>query len=202
MADLARTAAEAASIAGVMGYPVVAKLAAKDALHKSDVGGVKVNLRNQEDVRAAFAALMAGAAARRLTAEGIWIQPMIAGGTETMIGIVQDRLFGALVGFGRGGTDVEVLDDVHFRVAPLSDRDADELIAGTRAFTLMSGYRGRPPGDLPTLTDLLLRVSRLADTVPEILELDLNPVIVLPAGEGCQIVDARIRVGEPARPKA
>jgi len=119
---------------------------------------------------------------------------MISGGVETMIGITDDPLFGPLVGFGMGGIHVEVLGDVQFRVAPLTDRDADELLHGIRGSRLLQGYRGHPPADIDALRELLLRVARLAEEVPEIAELDLNPVIALPPGNGCRIVDARIRV--------
>ena len=110
------------------------------------------------------------------------------------MGITDDRLFGPLVAFGLGGILVEVLGDVLFRIAPLTDRDADELLHGVRGFKLLQGYRGQKPVDLESLRELLLRVSRLAEEVPEIAELDLNPVIALPPGNGCRIVDARIRV--------
>jgi acyl-CoA synthetase (NDP forming) len=115
-----------------------------------------------------------------------------------MIGVTQDRLFGPLVASGMGGIHVEVVRDVAFRIAPLTDRDVDELLRGIRAFPLLQGYRGQPPADLDALRETLLRISRLAESVPEILELDLNPVIALSSGQGCRIVDARIRVG-PAR---
>jgi acyl-CoA synthetase (NDP forming) len=120
---------------------------------------------------------------------------MISGGVETMIGVAADRLFGPLIAFGLGGIQVELLGDVRFRIAPLTDRDADELLHEIRGFPLLQGYRGQPAADVDALRDVLLRVSRLADELPEILELDLNPVIVLPAGHGCRIVDARIKVG-------
>jgi acyl-CoA synthetase (NDP forming) len=119
---------------------------------------------------------------------------MIAGGVETMMGVAQDPLFGPLVAFGLGGVHVEILGDVAFRLAPLTDRDVDELLHGIKGFRLLQGYRGHPAADLDALRDLLLRLSRLADSVPEIAELDLNPVIALAPGLGCRIVDARIRV--------
>ena len=128
------------------------------------------------------------------TIDGVLIQPMITGGVETMIGVTDDPLFGPLVAFGLGGIHVEVLGDVRFRVAPLTDRDADELLHEIRGLPLLQGYRGHPPADLDALREMLLRVSRLADEVPEIVELDLNPVIALAPGHGCRIVDARIKV--------
>jgi acyl-CoA synthetase (NDP forming) len=133
-----------------------------------------------------------------VSVDGVLVQPMVTGGVETMIGVTQDRLFGPLVAFGMGGIHVEVVRDVAFRIAPLTDRDVDELLRGIRAFPLLQGYRGQPPADLDALRETLLRISRLAESVPEILELDLNPVIALSSGQGCRIVDARIRV-EPAQ---
>jgi len=129
------------------------------------------------------------------TVDGVAIQPMPGAGVETMIGVAADRLFGPLVAFGLGGTLVELMGDVRFRIAPLTDRDADELLHEIRGFPLLQGFRGRPPADIEALRDVLLRVSRLADEIPEIVELDLNPVIALPDGDGCRIVDARIKVG-------
>jgi acyl-CoA synthetase (NDP forming) len=119
---------------------------------------------------------------------------MLKGGVETMIGVAADRLFGPLIGFGLGGIFVELMGDMRFGIAPLTDRDADELIHDIRGFPLLNGYRGQPAADVDALRDVLLRISRLADEVPEIVELDLNPVIALPDGHGCRIVDARIRV--------
>jgi acyl-CoA synthetase (NDP forming) len=120
-------------------------------------------------------------------------------GVETTIGVADDPLFGPLIAFGLGGIHVEILGDVCFRVAPLTDRDAEELLHGVRGLPLLQGYRGHPPGDLDALRELLLRVSRLATEVPEVSELDLNPVIALPPGHGCRIVDARVRVRARAR---
>jgi acyl-CoA synthetase (NDP forming) len=118
-----------------------------------------------------------------------------------MIGITDDPLFGPLVAFGLGGIHVEVLRDVRFRIAPLTDRDANDLIHGIRGFKLLEGFRGRAPADTDALRELLLRVSRLADEVPEIAELDLNPVMALAPGNGCRIVDARIRVAPRRSPR-
>lgn len=201
---IARSADEAAALAGLFGYPVVAKLQARALLHKSDAGAVQVGLSSDRAVRSAFHDLTAvGATLGALDpgeGEGVVVQPMVEGGVETMIGITDDPLFGPLVAFGLGGVHVEVLHDVGFRVAPLTDRDAEELLHGIRGYKLLEGYRGHPPADISALRELLLRVSRLAETVPEIAELDLNPVIALSPGKGCRIVDARIRVAEHVRP--
>ena len=128
--------------------------------------------------------------------DGVLIQPMVAGGTEMMVGLVDDPVFGPLVGVGLGGIYVEALADVRFRIAPLTDRDVDELVHEMRGFTLLEGGRGRPRADLQALADTMLRVSRLGEEIPEILELDLNPVVVLPEGSGCRILDARLKVGK------
>jgi acetyl coenzyme A synthetase (ADP forming)-like protein len=194
---LAHGADEAVSLAAVFGYPVAAKLQAHHILHKSDIGGVRVGLTSDRAVRTAFRELMELAQEQSATGsmEGVVIQPMVAGGVETMIGITDDPLFGPLVAFGLGGVHVEVLGDVRFKVAPLTDRDADDLLRDVRGFRLLEGYRGHPPADVEALRELLLRVARLAEEVPEIVELDLNPVIALPPGHGYRIVDARIRVG-------
>jgi acyl-CoA synthetase (NDP forming) len=195
---VAHSADDAAALAVRFGVPVVAKLATRQLLHKTDVGAVRVGLSSDSAVRSAFEELTALAAAHgginRSAGEGVVIQPMISGGVETMIGITDDPLFGPLVAFGLGGIHVEVLGDVRFRIAPLTDRDANDLVHGIRGFKLLEGFRGQAPADLDALRELLLRVSRLADEVPEIAELDLNPVIALSPGNGCRIVDARIRV--------
>lgn len=191
---LAKTPERAAESAEAMGFPVVAKLVSSQVTHKSDLGGVLLNLEDRAAVLAAFDALSASARAHNVPFDGVSIQPMMHGGVETMIGVVHDRLFGPIIGFGLGGTDVEVLGDMHFRLAPLVGRDVIELIGETRASRLLAAHRGKPEADLAALGDLLARISALARAVPEILELDLNPVIVKAAGQGCHIVDARIRV--------
>ena len=147
-------------------------------------------------MRSAFDTLRERATNARLVDAVISLQPMVTGGIETMIGIACDQSFGSLVGFGSGGVDVEALGDVHFRVTPLDDMDVAELINESRVSRLMAAHRGRPAADVPALSELLARVSRLAEDVPEILELDLNPVVVLPAGQGCHVVDVRVRVGD------
>jgi acyl-CoA synthetase (NDP forming) len=126
---------------------------------------------------------------------------MMADGMEVMVGVADDPLFGPLIAFGLGGTHVEIFGDVQFRITPLTDRDAAEMVRGIKAYRLLTGYRGHPPADLEALEETLLRVSRLVEEVPEIRELDLNPIFALPPGQGCRIVDARIRIELP-RPAA
>jgi acetyl coenzyme A synthetase (ADP forming)-like protein len=194
---VAHTADDAAALGAVLGFPVVAKVLSSKVQHKTEIGGVRLNLQNEAAVRRAFNDILARAKQAGVldAVDGVLIQPMLTGGVETMIGVAADRLFGPLIGFGLGGIHVELLGDVRFRIAPLTDHDADELMHEIRGFRLLEGYRGQPAADVGALRDVLLRVSRLADEVPEIIELDLNPVIALPDGHGCRIVDARIKVG-------
>jgi acetyl coenzyme A synthetase (ADP forming)-like protein len=192
---LARTADEAVAFASVTGFPVAAKLASTKVTHKSDLGVVRLNLNSSDEVRAAFARIVSAAerAVGKDAIDGVLIQPMVSG-VETLLGVTHDPLFGPLIGFGIGGVNVEAIGDVRFRVAPLTDRDAEDLLHEIRGFSLLTGHRGRPPVDLDALRDLLLRMSCLAEQVPEIEELDLNPVMALAAGAGCRVIDARIRV--------
>ena len=126
--------------------------------------------------------------------EGIVVQRMIRTGVELMIGVTEDGSFGPLIAFGLGGIHVEILADVAFRVTPLTERDAEEMVRGIRGYRLLEGYRGHPPADVQAIEEVLLRVSRMVEDIPEIRELDLNPIFALPPGEGCAVVDSRIRV--------
>ena len=185
---LARNSEEAVTIARSLGFPVAAKLASPRVLHKSDVGGVRLNLGNEEALRRAFDEI------QREGMEGILVQSMIGRGVELMIGVTEDPLFGPLIAFGLGGIHVEILADVRFRVTPLTDQDAHEMVREIRGYRLLQGYRGHPPADVNAIEEVLLRISRMVEDVPEIRELDLNPIFGLPPGEGCSVVDARIRV--------
>ena len=187
---------EAVRAAAAAGGPVVLKLVSPSITHKSDVGGVVLDLRSESEVREAFRGIGARLAARGWSdrMEGVLVQPMIREGVEAIVGVTHDRSFGPLVMFGIGGVHVELLRDVAFRVHPLTDRDARELVRSVRGFPLLDGYRGSPPGDVAALEELLLRVSQLAGDHPEIAEMDLNPLKVLPPGRGCVVVDARVLV--------
>jgi acyl-CoA synthetase (NDP forming) len=192
---VAHSADEAAALARVFGYPVVAKLASPKAVHKTEVGGVRLHLANEHAVRTAYGELWQSAQDELGGAlEGILIQPMVNHGTETLVGLTQDATFGPLVAFGLGGTQVELFRDVAFRTAPLTDRDVHEMIRSVRGFALLEGYRNKPQADLAALRDVLLKVSYLGAQIPELAELEFNPVMVLPAGQGCQLVDVRARV--------
>ena len=193
---LAHSSDEAAALAHVLGFPVAAKLASRSLSHKTDAGAVRLNLGSDAAVKSAYDDILARGRglAKDSDIDGILVQPMITGGVETMIGVSFDPVFGPLIAFGLGGIHVEILGDVRFRIAPLTDRDADELLHEIKGVRLLQGYRGHPPADIDALRELLLRVSRLAVDVPEIVELDLNPVIAMAPGHGCRIVDARIKV--------
>lgn len=193
---VAKTANEAAALANKIGFPVAVKLASHQIVHKTEIGAVRLNLTDEAAVRLAYEEIRERLAKEgRLDAmEGVLVQPMISGGVEVMVGVTEDRLFGPLIAFGLGGIHVEILGDVCFRVTPLTDRDAGEMVRAIRGFRLLEGYRGHPPADVAAVEELLLRVSRLVEEVPEISELDLNPIFALAPGEGCRIVDARIWV--------
>jgi acyl-CoA synthetase (NDP forming)/GNAT superfamily N-acetyltransferase len=169
--------------------PVVLKADVPGLVHKTDAGGVELDLRTEADVRAAYRRL-AGRFGDRMSR--VLVQPMISGGTEVIIGVADDHMFGPLVVFGLGGVATEVLADHAARLTPLTDTDADTLIHSIRSAPLLLGHRGTPGADLAALRDLLLRVSRLADDLPEVTDLDLNPVIARP--DGAFAVDARIKV--------
>jgi acyl-CoA synthetase (NDP forming) len=193
---VARTADAAAALARSLGLPVAVKLASHKIVHKSEVGGVPLNLADEAQVRAAFDDIR-GRLERdgRLDAfDGVLVQPMVAGGTEGMVGVAHDPLFGPLLAFGLGGIHVEILGDVCFRVTPVTDRDVGEMVRSIRGYRLLEGYRGHPPADVPAVEEVLLRVSRLVEDVHEVVELDLNPVFALPPGAGCCIGDARLYV--------
>jgi acyl-CoA synthetase (NDP forming) len=191
---ICRTPEETIQAARDIGFPVALKLASRQIVHKTEFGGVQLNLQDELAVRQAFATIRERLVeANRLEDfDGVLVQPMIGGGVELMVGVTQDPSFGPLIGFGLGGIHVEILKDVCFRVTPVTDRDAKEMIRSIRGYRLLEGYRGHPPADLTAIEEVLLRVARLVEEIPEISELDLNPVIALPPGQGCWIVDARI----------
>jgi acyl-CoA synthetase (NDP forming)/RimJ/RimL family protein N-acetyltransferase len=187
--QLAEDEEAAVAAAAGLGGPVVLKADVPGLVHKTEAGGVKLYLRDEHEVRGAYRDLAATFGAD-LT--GVLVQPMLAGGVELLIGVVQEEVFGPLVVFGLGGVATEVLGDHAAKLTPLTDIDTDDLIHGMHAAPLLSGYRGSPPVDTAALRDMLLRVSRLADDLHEVSELDLNPVIA--TSTGAHAVDARIRV--------
>jgi acyl-CoA synthetase (NDP forming) len=175
---------EAVSAAAELGLPVVVK-SAEAGVHKTEIGGVALDLRTNEAVRAA---------AERIGAP-VLVQPMIRGGAELLAGVVQDPVFGPLVAFGPGGVLAELIGEAAFRIAPLTDLDAEELVLSGKAGTLVRGFRDAPPASVESLVDLVLRLAQLGEDFPQVAELDLNPVLALP--DRCVAVDARIRIGRP-----
>jgi acyl-CoA synthetase (NDP forming) len=164
------------------------------------MGGVHLNLANEQAVRNSFEAIRTRLAQdNKLDAmEGVLVQPMLSGGVEVMMGVTHDPLFGPLIAFGLGGIHVEILGDVRFRITPLTDRDAAQMVREIKGYRLLQGYRGHPAADVDAIEELLLRLSRLVEDIPEISEVDLNPILAMPPGQGCRIIDARIRLEKNA----
>ncbi|KAA0235609.1 MAG: hypothetical protein JJLCMIEE_00520 [Acidimicrobiales bacterium] len=189
------SAREATEAAVELGCPVVLKAAAPDLVHKSDVGGVVLDLGTPAEVGSAYSEM-----SRRLGLQmgGAIVQQQVDKGVETIVGVIHDPSFGPLVMFGMGGVAAELLGDRAFRMLPLTDLDARALIEEIRTAPLLHGYRGAPPTDVDGLIDLLLRVGRLADDIPQLAEMDLNPVIVRP--DGVTVVDVKVRVASLPEP--
>jgi len=191
-ARLAKTREEAVAVANELGYPAVLKVVSPQITHKSDVGGVALGLASAEDVGAAFDRIVASAKqhAPDATIEGVAVQRMERQGIEVIVGVTKDPQFGPVLMFGLGGVLVEVLKDVAFRVIPINERDARQIIHEIKGYPLLEGYRGSEPADVAKLQELLLKVSTFIEQHPEIAELDLNPVFAYK--DGAIAVDARI----------
>jgi len=195
---LAKTADEAVAAAESIGYPVVMKIASPDILHKSDIGGVRLNIRDADQVRDSFD-LLVYRAQRYMADARIWgvlVQEMVSRGKEIIIGANRDPQFGPLLMFGLGGIYVEVLKDVTFRIAPLSRREASEMMDEIQSYHLLRGVRGEKPADLEAIIDTILRVSQLVTDFPEIVEMDINPLTVHEEGRGAVAVDMRFVLKE------
>ena len=191
-ARLARSREEAIRLAGEIGYPVVLKIVSEQILHKSDIGGVRLNLADAGAVGAAYDAILEAARTHEpdATVEGVAVQQMAAPGTEVIVGMTRDPRFGPVLMFGLGGVLVEVLQDVAFRLAPLTPRDAQAMMSEIKARPLLEGFRGAPPADRDKLAEILIRVGDFALEHPDVKEIDLNPIYAYP--EGALAVDARI----------
>jgi acyl-CoA synthetase (NDP forming) len=189
---LAATKKDALEAAKKLGYPVVLKIVSPQITHKSDVGGVKLNLASAEAVGEAFDAITEAArtAAPEATIEGVSVQRMVEPGIEVIVGVSTDAQFGPVLMFGLGGVLVEVLKDVAFRVIPITQRDARQMVREIQGYPLLQGYRGQEPADVEALEELLVKLSQFVEQHPEIQELDLNPVFAYP--KGALAVDARI----------
>ena len=196
---LARSPEEAVEIASHIGFPVVLKVVSPDIIHKSDVGGVVVNVRSEEQVVEAYTRIVENVKRRAPEARvyGILVQQMVPEGVEVIVGATRDPVFGPVVMFGLGGIFVEVLKDVSFRVVPLTEEDADEMIKEVKGYAVLKGVRGQPPRDIAALKKIVLGVAKLMEELEEVRELDLNPVMSYPEGQGAAIADARVIVGRP-----
>ena len=191
-ARLAKTPEEAGKAAAALGFPVALKIVSPEIVHKSDAGGILLNLADEAAVREGFAKVVANAS--RVSDKGkilgVLVAPMAKKGQECIIGMIRNPQFGAVVMFGLGGIFVEVLKDVSFRVAPLSDLDLEEMIHEIKGYPLLGGVRGQKPKDTAILRDVLRRVAQMATDHPEIMEVDINPIIV--HEQGASVVDARV----------
>ena len=196
MAQLAMSADEAVQAAEAIGFPVVLKISSVEIVHKSDVGGVKLNLQSADDVRQAYQDIMQSVTEREPTAqvEGVAVQSMAKPGTEVIIGMSKDVSFGPVLMFGLGGVMVEILKDVAFRIVPLNERDAEDMIRDIKGFPVLDGYRGTDPADLDALKHILRTLSDFVAETPAVKEIDLNPIYAYP--NGALAVDARIILEE------
>jgi acyl-CoA synthetase (NDP forming) len=194
--EVATSAHKAAEAARRLGTPVAIKLASATITHKTDVGGVILGVTSLAGVGRAFQQIRERLAALGKLDEmdGVVVQPMVEAGVETIIGVTQDRAFGPLVMFGLGGTLAELMKDVQVRVQPVTDVDAREMIRSVNGYPLLEGWRGSSAADIGALQEVILRVSAMSEDLPEILEMDLNPVRALALGEGAIVVDARMLV--------
>lgn len=189
---LARTREEAISLSREIGFPVALKIVSPDVLHKTDAGGVKLNLNSEEDVGKAFDDIISSIKEHEPKAniQGVAVQNMARPGTEVIIGMSKDPQFGPVLMFGLGGILVEVLKDVSFRIVPLTRRDAREMIKEIKGYPILEGYRGQEPANIGVLEDFLLKVSDFVEQKPEIKELDINPIFAY--SDGAVAVDARV----------
>jgi acetyltransferase len=191
---MAKTAADAIAVASRVGFPVAVKLSSSTIVHKTDVGGVKLDLESEIEVKRAFNDIKSKLTemGRQDEMGGVTVQHMVKEGIEAIVGVTLDPSFGPLIMFGLGGVYAELVKDVAVRLHPLTDSDARELVKSIKMTKLFEGFRGAPHSDTESLEDLLLRLSALVEDIPQIAELDFNPVKVMPRGEGYWIVDARI----------
>jgi acetate---CoA ligase (ADP-forming) subunit beta len=191
-AKLARSKKEAISLSREMGFPVVLKISSPDVVHKSDSGGVKLGLANATQVGKAYTEIISSIkqAYPEAKIQGVSVQPMAPSGVEVIVGMSKDPQFGPVLMFGLGGILVEVLKDVSFRIVPVTERDAREMIREIKGYPILEGYRGQKPASIPALEKLIVKVSQFVEKNPQIKELDLNPIFAYP--DKAVAVDARI----------
>jgi len=198
IAKVARDLKEAREVVKLTGYPVVLKIDSPDILHKTDVGGIKIGIKNYKELEESFEGIMSNVKKYMPSAKinGISIQEMIESKKETIIGINKDSQFGPMIMFGLGGIYVEILKDVSFRIAPISQTDAREMIEEIKTIKLLKGVRGEKPSDIESIVEVLLKISQLVTDFPDIIEMDINPLFVKEEGKGSIAGDVRIRIQE------
>lgn len=189
---LIKSEEEITGLAKEINFPIAMKIVSPDIIHKTDAGGVKVGVKDEEEARMAYQEIVSKAIKYNKKAQicGIIVYSMVPQGTEIIIGMIKDPHFGPVVMFGMGGIYVEVLKDVSFRIIPLEERDAEGMITEIKGYEIIKGIRGEPPRDIQAIEEVLMKVSKLTMENPEINEIDLNPIFVFK--EGLQVVDARI----------
>jgi acetyl coenzyme A synthetase (ADP forming)-like protein len=192
---LAKNVEEAQQAAKEMGFPLALKIASADIPHKSDIGGVLLNVQDAAQLEKGFTTIVerVRAAAPKAEVDGVLVQPMIEQGQEVIVGVVRDQQFGPLVMFGSGGVEVEGLRDVAFELAPLRRFEAERMLESTWAGKRLKGYRNLPPADREAVIEALLRIGQLAVDLPDVMEVEINPLRVLPEGEGAVALDVRLR---------
>lgn len=189
---IAKNEDEAVKFAEKIGFPVVMKIVSPDVVHKFDVGGVVVGIEKPREARNAFKTILQNVKKHNPKAQivGVVVQEMAPSSTEVIVGALKDPQFGQTLMFGLGGIFVEILKDVTFKIAPITEQEAKEMITEVKAYPLLQGYRGQPPADIKAITKILMATSKLVMDHPEIKELDLNPIMVYE--KGAKTVDARI----------
>jgi len=183
---------EISKIREAIGYPIVMKIVSPDIIHKTDAGGVKLNIKDETEARLAYQEIISRAKKYNKGARisGVIVYPMIPQGTEIIIGMMKDPHFGPVAMFGLGGIFVEILKDISFRIIPTEERDAREMITEIKGYEILKGARGNPPRDIQAIEEVLMKISKLTMENPEINEIDLNPIFVFE--KGLQVVDARM----------
>jgi len=191
---IVRDAAEIEAAVSETGLPVAMKIISADIVHKSDVGGVRIKIKSVEQAKSTFKEIIENARQYNPAArvDGVLIEEMARDGIEVILGAARDPIFGPLCMFGLGGIFVEALKDVTFRLAPMWELSAENMIRSIKAYKVLKGLRGKPPSDIEAIKDCILRLSQLVSDHPEISELDINPLIIYPEGRGCRVADSRI----------
>jgi acetyltransferase len=186
---------EAVRIGEDIGYPLVLKIDSPDILHKTEAGGLKLNIRNRDELVAAYNEVLTNARKYDAKAriDGVLIQEMVSGGTEVIVGVNNDPQFGPTIMFGLGGIFVEILKDVALRIAPLNPDEAMDMIKEIKGYKVLAGARGQAKADVQAIADVLVKVSRMAvDLEDRVAELDINPLLALPEGQGVRVADTLV----------